>query len=85
MSELLYDKMSEERIISTLRELKATWYGKTPSKYYFALGHAIRFFEANAPQPTDAVDDEDRCELCGGTDFDYLHCLSCGAKNPHRS
>lgn len=45
MDELIYQEMPKEKIITALKELKAYWHGKSPSRYYFALGHAIRFIE----------------------------------------
>lgn len=49
MNELIYQDMPKERVVETLQELKTIWRGKSPSKYYFALGHAIRLFENVEP------------------------------------
>jgi len=40
-----YNEMSVDRIISTLKELKHEVRNRKPSKYFFALGHAIRKME----------------------------------------
>ena len=40
-----YKEMSKDRIIEALKELKHEMFKRTPSKYFFALGHAIRFIE----------------------------------------
>ena len=40
-----YNEMSIDRIISTLKELKQEVRSRKPSKYFFALGHAIRQIE----------------------------------------
>ena len=45
MTELLYQDMQKEKIIAALKELKSIYHSRPPSKYYFALGHAIRLFE----------------------------------------
>jgi hypothetical protein len=45
MNEPEITPMSPEKILDTLKELKQQQFGKTPSKYFFALGHAIRTFE----------------------------------------
>jgi len=45
MEDLEITPMSTERILDVLKELKHLHFGKTPSKYFFALGHAIRVFE----------------------------------------
>ena len=37
--------MSNERVIEALRELKRDWLARSPSKYFFALGRAIRELE----------------------------------------
>ena len=86
MSELLYKDMPKEKIINTLKELKATWHGKSPSKYYFALGHAIRLFEASASQQSVAPDEK---AACRGHQFyalysNIMQCKNCGKTISHR-
>jgi len=52
MEELLFKEMSKEKIIAALEELKHLYFGKSPSKYFFALGHAIRAMNStDDPQP----------------------------------
>ena len=38
-------EMSSERILETLYELKNEMLSRKPSRYFFALGHAIRIIE----------------------------------------
>ena len=45
--------MPRERILKVLKELKHLHSGKTPSRYFFALGHAIRIFEKIQPVEKD--------------------------------
>ena len=47
MNEPEINPMSPERILNTLKDLKHQQFGKTPSKYFFALGYAIDVFEEN--------------------------------------
>ena len=66
MHEQTFSPMSKGRIIDTLQELKTKYRGHTPSKYYFALGHAIRCIE-HAPQQNNSPDSERlpyRCPKC---------------------
>lgn len=79
MSELLYKEMSKDKIIKSLQELKTMWRSKSPSKYYFALGHAVRLFEADASQQTVALDTGFTCG-CGNPVAKGSVCSGCGGE-----
>ena len=54
-NEPMINPMPTKRIIETLNELRTTFRHHTPSKYYFALGYAIKAIEAKIEEPVQAV------------------------------
>lgn len=81
MSELIYQEMPKEKIIQALKELKSYWHGKGPSRYYFALGHAIRFIEANAVLTKKCSGQETpviaTCSKCGLEHRSHMSAANC--------
>jgi len=77
MDEPTINQMSDNRVLEVLKELKHQQHGKSPSKYFFALGHAIRFIE-HAKEPTNAADGDNTCPHCGRQLFTY--CSVCDGK-----
>jgi len=78
MDEITITEMSKERILEALQDLKSQWAMKSPSKYYFALGHAIRSIE-DAPNQSVEVGQTSVCakyKTCGSTDM--FPCSTCG-------
>ncbi len=47
MEEQVIMEMTRVQVLEALKELKNMYRGLSPSKFYFAIGHAIRAMEDN--------------------------------------
>ena len=64
--EITIDPMQPERIIKALQELRKVYRDNKKSKYWFALGYAIK-----------SIKGETECDSCGKTEDVHTYCGYC--------